>query len=68
MRANAQTKHLIRIWDFREKLRKPLAAQCFRRIGRHEVPNPGTTPQPNIVGVDVVLCFTGILLVANVVS
>jgi len=63
MRANAQTKRLITGWDFREKLRKPLAVQCFRRTGRHEVANPGTTPQPDIVGVDVVLRFTGILLV-----
>jgi hypothetical protein len=60
--ADAQTKRLIRAWDFCEKLRKPLAAQCFCRIGRHEVTNPGTTPQPDIVDVDVVLCFTGILL------
>jgi len=31
-------------------------------MGRHEVENPGTTPQPNIVGVDVMLFLTGILL------
>jgi hypothetical protein len=65
MRANAQTRRLIKVWDFCEELRKPLATQCFRRIGRHEAKNPGTTPQPDIVGVDVVLCFTGILLASE---